>query len=153
MAPPGTPSARDLLARPRRFERPNFAAGAFTHSPIEQYPGRIQVRKETPSHHIGKDGAMAGDCIRLTAVERVKIELGLRDGLSLTAIAAELGRPKGTMSKEIARKGGRDTYDAGALIFGWRMRRAAVGGTDCRRANRSSKPWRVCCGSGGRRSR
>src|ERR1039458_4177078 len=39
---------------------------------------------------------MAGDCIRLTAVERVKIELGLRDGLSLTAIAAELGRPKGT---------------------------------------------------------
>ena len=25
---------------------------------------------------------MAGDCIRLTAVERVKIELGLRDGLS-----------------------------------------------------------------------
>jgi hypothetical protein len=43
---------------------------------------------------------MAGDCIRLTAVERVKIELGLRDGLSLTAIAAELGRPKGTMSKE-----------------------------------------------------
>src|SRR5450830_1214980 len=50
---------------------------------------------------------MAGDCIRLTAVERVKIELGLRDGLSLTAIAAELGRPKGTMSKEIARNGGR----------------------------------------------
>jgi hypothetical protein len=42
---------------------------------------------------------MAGDCIRLTAVERVKIELGLRDGQSLTAIAAELGRPKGTMSK------------------------------------------------------
>src|ERR1035437_8762329 len=65
------------------------------------YRGRIQVPKETPSRHIGKDGSMAGDCIRLTAVERVKIELGLRDGLSLTAIAAELGRPKGTMSKEI----------------------------------------------------
>jgi hypothetical protein len=35
---PGTPAARELLARPRRFERPTFAAGAFTHSPIEQYP-------------------------------------------------------------------------------------------------------------------
>jgi plasmid stabilization system protein ParE len=35
---PGTPAARDLLARPRRFERPTFALGAFTHSPIEQYP-------------------------------------------------------------------------------------------------------------------
>jgi hypothetical protein len=35
---PGTPSAHELLARPRRFERPNFALGAFTHIPIEQYP-------------------------------------------------------------------------------------------------------------------
>src|ERR1035437_3224419 len=69
---------------------------------------------------------MAGDCIRLTAVERVKIELGLRDGLSLTAIAAELGRPKGTMSKEIARNGGRDTYDAGAAHI--RMENAPRGG-------------------------
>jgi hypothetical protein len=32
---PGTPAAHDLLGRPRRFERPNFAAGAFTHTPIE----------------------------------------------------------------------------------------------------------------------
>src|ERR1035437_5809799 len=117
---------------------------------------------------------MAGDCIRLTAVERVKIELGLRDGLSLTAIAAELGRPKGTMSKEIARNGGRDTYDAGAAHI--RMENAPRGGRRNRLspgeplfeavacllrkrcspeqiANRSSKPWRVCCGSGGRRSR
>src|SRR5665648_1093170 len=69
---------------------------------------------------------MAGDYIRLTAVERVKIELGLRDGLSLTAIAAELGRPKGTMSKEIARNGGRDTYDAGAAHI--RMENAPRGG-------------------------
>jgi signal transduction histidine kinase len=36
---------------------------------------------------------MAGDCIRLTAVERVKIELGLRDGLSLTAVAEVANRP------------------------------------------------------------
>ncbi len=57
---------------------------------------------------------MAGECFRLTAVDRVKIELGLRDGLSLTAVAAELGRPKGTISKEIARNGGRRTYDADA---------------------------------------
>jgi hypothetical protein len=33
---PGTPAARDLLARPRRFERPNFAAGAFTHHPTSK---------------------------------------------------------------------------------------------------------------------
>src|ERR1019366_8907183 len=69
---------------------------------------------------------MAGDCIRLTAVERGKIELGLRDGLSLTAIAAELWRPTGTMSKEIPRNGGRDTYDAGAAHI--RMENAPRGG-------------------------
>jgi hypothetical protein len=44
---PGTPAARDLLARPRRFERPNFALGAFTHTPasnIQQYQGRCRWR-------------------------------------------------------------------------------------------------------------
>ena len=38
---------------------------------------------------------MAGDCIRLTAVERVKIELGLRDGLSLRANAEHAGNGSG----------------------------------------------------------
>ena len=49
---------------------------------------------------------MAKMCRRLSAVERVRIELGLRDGLSLTRIAEAIGRPKGTVSKEIARHGG-----------------------------------------------
>src|SRR3954471_20277893 len=37
---------------------------------------------------------MAKMCRRLSAVERVRIELGLRDGLSLTRIAEAIGRPK-----------------------------------------------------------
>jgi IS30 family transposase len=40
----------------------------------------------------------------------VRIELGLRDGLSLTRIAEAIGRPKGTVSKEIARHGGGGAY-------------------------------------------
>ena len=35
---------------------------------------------------------MAKMCRRLSAVERVRIELGLRDGLSLTRIAEAIGR-------------------------------------------------------------
>jgi hypothetical protein len=38
----GTPAARELHARPRRFERPTFAAGAFTHIPSEQNRGRCR---------------------------------------------------------------------------------------------------------------
>lgn len=49
---------------------------------------------------------MAKMCRRLSAVERVRIALGLCDGLSLTRIAEAIGRPKGTVSKEIARHGG-----------------------------------------------
>jgi hypothetical protein len=41
---PGTLAARELLARPRRFERPTFAFGAFTHLPTEQYKARCRFR-------------------------------------------------------------------------------------------------------------
>jgi IS30 family transposase len=57
---------------------------------------------------------MAKMCRRLSAVERVRIELGLRDGLSLTRIAEAIGRPKGTVSKEITRHGGAGAYAADA---------------------------------------
>src|SRR3954447_627606 len=58
---------------------------------------------------------MAKMCRRLSAVERVRIELGLRDGLSLTRIAEAIGRPKGTVSKEITRHGGAGAYAADAI--------------------------------------
>ena len=53
---------------------------------------------------------MAKMCRRLSAVERVRIEL--RDGLSLTRIAEAIGQ--GTVSKEIARHGGGGAYAADA---------------------------------------
>src|ERR687898_1927125 len=56
---------------------------------------------------------MAKMCRRLSAVERVRIELGLRDGLSLTRIAEAMGQ--GTVSKEIARHGGAGAYAADAI--------------------------------------
>src|SRR3954470_20710922 len=54
---------------------------------------------------------MAKMCRRLSAVERVRIEL--RDGLSLTRIAEAIGQ--GTVSKEIARHGGAGAYAADAI--------------------------------------
>jgi hypothetical protein len=41
---PGTPAARELLACPRRFERPTFATGAFTHILSEQNQARCRWR-------------------------------------------------------------------------------------------------------------
>src|ERR1035437_9826695 len=98
--------------------------------------------------------------------ESVSFQIEADIELSPTVIAA--------VNKEIARNGGRDTYDAGAAHI--RMENAPRGGRRNRLspgeplfeavacllrkrwspeqiANRSSKPWRVCCGSGGPRSR
>jgi hypothetical protein len=41
-AGPGTFAAREPLARPKRFERPTFAFGAFTHIPGEQNKARCR---------------------------------------------------------------------------------------------------------------
>ncbi len=49
---------------------------------------------------------------RLTLAEREEISLGLRDGQSLTSIAAGLGRHVSTVSREVAANGGRGDYRA-----------------------------------------
>ena len=41
---PGTLAAREVLARQRRFERPTFAAGAFTHIASEQNKARCRLQ-------------------------------------------------------------------------------------------------------------
>ena len=94
---------------------------------------------------------MAKMCRRLSAVERVRIELGLRDGLSLTRIAEAIGRPKGTVSKEITRHGGAGAYAADAAHI------QSVGVPRGGRPNRlkpgNSRPWRrLCCASGRNKS-
>ena len=48
----------------------------------------------------------------LTIAEREQILVGLAQGLSLTAIGAQLGRAVSTISREVARAGGRETYSA-----------------------------------------
>lgn len=50
----------------------------------------------------------------LSAVEREEISRGLVAGLSLRALAKQLGRSPSTLSREIARNGGRQHYRAGA---------------------------------------
>jgi len=50
--------------------------------------------------------------IRLSLVEREEISLGLRDGDSLSVIAVRLGRATSSISREIARNGGRSHYRA-----------------------------------------
>jgi len=49
---------------------------------------------------------------RLTLADREEISLALRGGLTLTAIAAELGRSVSTISREVAANGGRGDYRA-----------------------------------------
>ncbi|PFG33918.1 IS30 family transposase [Sanguibacter antarcticus] len=48
----------------------------------------------------------------LTIAEREQILVGLAQGLSLTAIAGQLGRAVSTISREVARAGGREKYSA-----------------------------------------
>ena len=91
---------------------------------------------------------MAKMCRRLSAVERVRIELGLRDGLSLTRIAEAIGRPKGTVSKEITRHGGAGAYAADAIQSVGVPR----GGRPHRLKPGNSRPWRLCCASGRNKS-
>ena len=50
--------------------------------------------------------------IRLSLVEREEISLGPRGGDSLSAIAMRLGRATSSISREIARNGGRSHYRA-----------------------------------------
>jgi IS30 family transposase len=47
---------------------------------------------------------------RLTLEERVAIRVGIERGRSLRAIAAELGRPTSTISREVGGRAGRDRY-------------------------------------------
>src|SRR5688572_22688985 len=49
----------------------------------------------------------------LSAAEREEISRGLAAGTSLRAIAARLGRPASTVSREVSRNGGRKRYRAG----------------------------------------
>jgi IS30 family transposase len=71
---------------------------------------------------------------RLTLAEREEISRGLAAGLSLRAIAAGLGRSPSTVSREVARNGGRRGYRAArADQLAWaRARRRKV----CRLATR-----------------
>src|SRR5450759_4000273 len=81
--------------------------------------------------------------LRLRASEREEISRGLRAGEPLRRIAARLGRAPSTVSREVARNGGRPGYRA------WRARPGTRGGLRCGppRATRSRVP-----GQDGRRS-
>src|SRR3954463_7760688 len=49
---------------------------------------------------------------RLALADREEISLGLREGASFTAIARKLGKAVSTISREVARNGGRTGYRA-----------------------------------------
>jgi IS30 family transposase len=57
---------------------------------------------------------MANNRRNLTVFDRSMIEVRLRDGLGIRAIARELGRSSGTISDEINRHGGASAYQADA---------------------------------------
>jgi transposase, IS30 family len=55
---------------------------------------------------------MADQRRKLTVVDRSQIELRLRDGCGVRAIARDLDRSPGTISGEINRHGGATAYQA-----------------------------------------
>ena len=55
--------------------------------------------------------------LALSHVERKEISRGLRAGESLRSIAARLGRAPSSVSREVARNGGRDDYRAATADF------------------------------------
>jgi Helix-turn-helix domain/MarR family len=55
-------------------------------------------------------GRMPGG--RLTALDRQRVASGLVEGLGYAEIARQLGRPTSTISREVARNGGPDRYQA-----------------------------------------
>jgi IS30 family transposase len=55
---------------------------------------------------------------RLSALEREEISRGLAAGMSLRAIAAQLGRAASTISREVSSNGGRHRYRAGGADQG-----------------------------------
>ena len=68
---------------------------------------------------------------RLSFEERCEIARGLKLGLSLRLIAAGLGRAPSTVSRELARNGGRRGYRAWHAQARWK------------RARRRPKAWRL----------
>src|ERR1043165_9090375 len=76
-------------------------------------------KRSTPSvysHVLGRGGFPPPKRIRragtLTVLEREEVSRGLSRGESLHSIARQLGRPTSTISREVSRNGGRDTYRA-----------------------------------------
>ncbi|MEV0698691.1 helix-turn-helix domain-containing protein [Saccharopolyspora sp. NPDC050389] len=67
---------------------------------------------------------------RLTHEERRRIAAGLAAGLGYAEIARELGRPRSTISREVARNGGVRGYRANQAqqATAWRARRRKPGG-------------------------
>ncbi len=71
---------------------------------------------------------MPGDALSLS--ERVQIEMGVGLEQSARTIAARMGRPPSTVTRELERNGGRDAYSAAAA--------------DARAANRRRRPRLTC---------
>ena len=70
---------------------------------------------------------MASNRRNLTVFDRSMIEVRLRDGLGIRAIARELGRSSGTISDEINRHGGASAYQADAAAARAEASRARCG--------------------------
>ena len=95
-----------------------------------QVAATVGVSRQTIARLLNDAGGMAPrwqdrSPLRLSLAEREEISLGLRAGESSRQIAARLGRSASSISREIARNGGRNGYRA------WAADRAA-----CQRARR-----------------
>lgn len=105
---------RRLTARKRR-EAYRMAAGGATQQQIaariDQSRSMVQVLLR-PYGGVFR-AAPASPARGLSLEQRTEILIGLRDGESITAIAARVGRHRCTVHREVARNGGRQAYRPG----------------------------------------
>lgn len=104
----------------------------------------LRSNASAASRHLAKHGGVRPlprrrSRLQLTSEQREGVTRGIAAGLSNRAIAASIGRAPSTVSREIARNGGRDAYRATAAD-------AAARGD---RSRRVLRPIPNCCGSCG----
>jgi IS30 family transposase len=90
--------------------------------PVERAAAELGISSMSARQWVARAGGVPprwseGTGLRLSPAEREEIAVGLAAGEPMAAIGARIGRPACTVSREVARHGGRRGYRAGRAQF------------------------------------